>query len=131
MLIATRWRWLIWIVSVTAWTVAVLYPKVPESGVVGIDEFISAWNYLLHKSVHVGAYAVMTLLTAWLHAPLRWRWLLVFVLTAHGTATEMGQWVMNEQLHWSVRVGHLHDVAYDNLGVLIGLVIGWKWWMRE
>jgi hypothetical protein len=30
-----------------------------------------------------------------------------------------------------VRVGHLHDVAYDNLGVLIGLLVGWKWWMRE
>jgi VanZ family protein len=125
----TRWRWLLWSVYVVLWTTALLYPKVPETGLADVDE--SLWvQYLFAKSVHVTAYAVMTLLTAWLSAPQRYRWLLVYFLMAHGTATEMGQWTMRE-LEWSVRIGHLHDVAFDNVGVLIGLLLGWKWWMQE
>jgi hypothetical protein len=130
MVSSTRWRCLIWTVYVTAWTVALLYPVLPTTGLEGIDEVISLHRYLIAKSVHVSAYAVLTILTAWLHAPSRYRWLFVFFLMAHGTATEMGQWIMRE-LVWSMRIGHLHDVAYDNLGVLIGLLVSWKWWTRE
>jgi hypothetical protein len=126
----SRWRWHFWSVYVLAWTIALLYPVVPETGISDVDEFIEPHRYLLAKSVHVSAYAVMTLLTAWLNAPMRYRWLLVYFLMAHATATEMGQWAMRE-LEWSVRVGHLHDVAFDNVGVLIGLLVGWKWWMQE
>jgi VanZ family protein len=130
MVVAHRWRWLIWGVYVTAWTIALLYPRAPHAGVEEIDALIEPSRYLIAKSIHVSAYAVMTLLTAWLGAPLRYRWLLVFLLMVHGTATEMGQWSM-QVAGWSVRIGQLHDVAYDNLGVLIGLLIGWKWWTRD
>jgi VanZ family protein len=125
-----RWRWHFWSVYVVLWTTALLFPVIPETGFEDVDEFISPNRYLLAKSVHVSAYAVMTLLTAFLNAPMRYRWLLVYFLMAHGTATEMGQWTMRE-MQWSVRIGHLHDVAFDNVGVLIGLLLGWNWWMRE
>jgi hypothetical protein len=124
------WRWLIWSAYLSAWTSGLLFPVPPRTGVDMLDETIEPHRYAVHKAVHVAAYAVLTLLTAWLNVPMRWRWLLVFLLMAHGTATEMGQWGMRE-LHWSIRIGHLHDVAFDNLGVLIGLAVSWKWWMRE
>jgi hypothetical protein len=126
----SSWRWLIWKFYVTLWTIALLSPVIPETGMAHVDEFISPWRYLLAKAVHVTAFAVMTILTGWLHAPARYRWLLVFFLMAHATATEMGQWGM-QQMEWSVRTGHLHDVAYDDVGILIGLLVSWKWWMKE
>jgi hypothetical protein len=130
MALSPHWRWLIWSVYVTAWTIALLFPRAPEAGVGEIDAFLELNRYSIAKTIHVSAYAILAILTAWLGAPMRYRWLLVFLLMLHATATEMGQWSMQE-LGISVRVGHLHDVAYDNLGVLIGLLIGWKWWTRE
>ena len=82
-----RWRWHFWSVYVVLWTTALLFPVIPETGFEDVDEFISPHRYLLAKSVHVSAYAVMTLLTAFLNAPMRYRWLLVYFLMAHGTAT--------------------------------------------
>jgi hypothetical protein len=125
-----RWRWLFWSAYVVLWTTALLFPVVPETGITEIDDFIAPNHYPVAKIGHVTAYAVMTLLTAWLNAPMRYRWLLVFFLMAHATATEMGQWTMR-WMAWSERIGHLHDVAYDNVGVLIGLLLGWRWWMQE
>jgi hypothetical protein len=56
----------------------------------------------------------------------------VFLIMAHGTMTEMGQWLSGpEVMGWSERIGHLHDVAYDNVGILIGLLVSWKWWTEE
>jgi hypothetical protein len=128
--VTTFVRWLLWSLYAIAWTTALLYPIKPETGVQVLDEFISPNRYLIAKSVHVTAYAVFTILTAWLHAPLRYRWLLMFVLMAHGTATELGQLGMNE-LGWSQRTGGLPDVGFDNLGVLLGVLLSRKWWIAE
>jgi hypothetical protein len=128
--VTTRWRWVLWSIYLIAWTVALLYPVPPETGVEQIDEFISPHRYVIAKTVHVSAYAVLTLLTGWLQTPLRSRPLLMFIVMAHGTLTELCQLAMTE-LEWSVRIGHLRDVAFDNLGVLIGLLLSWKWWTRE
>jgi hypothetical protein len=125
----SRWRWVVWVGFVVAWTVALLYPVVPHGGVERLRE--ESFRYFVAKTVHLSAYAVFTILTGWLRAPLRFRPLLMFVLMAHATATEMGQWWMNDVMHWSERTGHLHDVAYDNVGVLLGLLVSWKWWVRE
>lgn len=126
----THWRWLLWSMYVVAWTVALLFPSVPQTGMEGLDKLIAPHHILVAKTVHVSAYAVLTILTAWLNAPMRYRWLLMFLLMAHGTATELGQLTMNE-LHWSVRNGDLRDVAFDNLGVLLGVLVSLKWWLRE
>jgi VanZ family protein len=123
-------RWLVWALFVIAWTIALLWPVQPEIGVEQIDDLLAPFRYAVTKTLHVTAYAVLTLLTAWLKAPMRYRWLLVFFVMAHGTATEMGQLTMN-QMGVSSRLGDLRDVAFDNLGVLIGSIVGWKLWTRD
>jgi hypothetical protein len=125
-----RRRWQLWGLYVIAWTVALLYPIVPDIGLEGTEELLTV-RAVIGKTAHVSAYAVMAVLTGWLRAPTRYRWLLVFFVMAHATATEMGQWVMNEQLGWSIRTGDLRDVAYDNVGILMGLLLSWKWWTQR
>ena len=45
---------------------------------------------------------------------------------AHGTLTEM------LQLHYIPgRIGHLHDVAFDNVGIAIGICMSWNWWIKR
>lgn len=124
-----RWRWVIWSVYLSAWTIAILYPVPPQTGIEHIDA-VELNRYIVAKSAHLCGYALLAILTGWLRAPLRYRWQLVFVVMAHGTATEMGQWAMRE-MHMSIRMGQLHDVAYDNVGTLIGVLASWKWWMQE
>ncbi len=115
-----RWRWLIWIVYVAAWTTALLMP-VPETNwaIQGVEIDL---RYLFAKFVHISAYAVLAALSGWLRLPYRYRWLLVFFVMAHGTVTEL---IQDYTPH---RTGALGDVGFDNLGVAIGLLLTWKWW---
>lgn len=122
-------RWLIWSVFLVVWTVGLLYPSPPSLH--DLDEMISPFRYAVAKTVHVTAYAVLAILTGWLRVAPRYRWLMMFVIMAHATATEMGQWVSNEVLHISMRSGELYDVAYDNGGILLGLLASWKWWTDD
>jgi hypothetical protein len=121
-----RWRWWIWGLGMTLWTVALLYPEVPPVGLENTEELLTIRAFI-GKTVHVSAYVVLTCLTGWLRAPARYRWLLLFVLMAHATATELGQWGM-ETMGISARHGQLKDVAFDDLGILIGLLLTWRWW---
>jgi hypothetical protein len=116
-------------VYVTVWTVALLYPIPPPEPHDGIDEVLTV-RKVVAKTLHMSAYAVMALLTGWLKVPARYRWLLVFFLMAHATATEVAQRMLTD-LHWVERTGRLSDVALDNVGVLAGLLAGWKWWTSE
>ena len=125
-----RWRWHVWTIYVIAWTIALLFPIQPRTGEHHIDEAILPFRYAVAKTVHVGAYAVMTILTGWLNVPIRYRFMLVFFLMVHGTLTELGQFGMR-QLQISERNGDLPDVGFDNLGILLGLYVSRKWWMRE
>jgi hypothetical protein len=118
---AARWRWLIWAVYFIAWTTMLVVPT-PEVGTWTIGEDKLDLKYLFSKSLHVGAYAGLAVLTGWLRVPARWRWLLLFVLMAHGTATEL------IQTHVVSRTGCLEDVGFDNLGIALGLLLSWKWW---
>jgi VanZ family protein len=118
--LAPRWRWLIWVVYVASWTMALLMP-VPQTNwaVEGVEIDL---RYLFAKSVHVSAYAVLAGLSGWLRLPYRYRWLLLFFVMAHGTVTEL------LQLLTSHRSGALEDVGFDHLGVAIGLLLTWRWW---
>ncbi len=119
-------RWVIWTVFAIAWTVSLEAPvPVPEPDPDAIVKV--TLKVLFTKSVHVAAYAVFAMLSAWPRVPLRYRLLMIFFLMAHATATEMVQEAMHE--HWG-RTGKLSDVAFDQVGILIGLMIGWKWWTR-
>jgi VanZ family protein len=119
-------RWLIWTFVIIAWTVALEAPvPIPESP--GSGSSVLTARMLFSKSLHVAAYAFLTVLSAWPRLPTRYRWLMMFFLMAHATATEVLQVALHE---WCGRGGSLWDVALDQIGILIGFVIGWKWWMR-
>src|SRR5579863_7993348 len=105
-------RWSIWSVYVLLWTTALLTPARAINDLPGVDLF-QPFRYVAAKSLHVAAYAVMTILCAWLHVPARWRWLLVFFVMAHATLTE------HIQLYVPGRTGELHDVGFDNIGIAI------------
>jgi VanZ family protein len=119
--VSARARWLIWLAYVVAWTAALVLP-VPDTGDWTVEELGIDFRTVFAKSVHIGAYAVMTGLTAWLRVPVRYRPLLVLFLMAHGTVTEL------LQLTVSHRSGQLADVAFDNLGVILGMLLTWRWW---
>jgi VanZ family protein len=117
---STGQRWLIWGLFCVVWTLALVMP-IP-SGAPGPTD--PAERKLLAKSLHVLAYLLFTVLTGWLQAPARYRVLLLFALMAHGTVTEL------IQLAVPSRTGSLIDVGIDHLGVLLGVLIGWKWWCK-
>lgn len=116
-------RWCIWGVYVLAWTALLLTPAHTIDDLPGVD-LLAPIRYIAAKGLHVCAYAVMTILCAWLFVPARWRWLLVFFAMGHATLTE------HIQEHIQGRTGSLHDVGFDNIGIAIGLALSWKWWSR-
>jgi VanZ family protein len=115
-----RWRWLVWLVYVAALSAALLAPvpsAEPLSAELGVDV-----NLYVSKTVHVVAYALLAALAGWVRAPVRWRWLLAFVVAGHGTLMELFQSLTPH------RSGALADVVLDQLGVGLGLLLSWKWW---
>jgi len=84
--------------------------------------WLAPHRFLLAKALHITAYAVLAGLSGWLRVPCRFRWILLFVLMAHATATEL------LQLHVEGRTGDLRDVGLDHLGIGLGLLLTWKWW---
>ena len=123
---------MIWFAFALAWTAALLTPSPdrlarailawlvpgPEGGPELGDQF-----WLASKSLHVMAYALLAILSAWLRVPWPWRWLLLVFISIHGFGTELLQ-------HFIVgRHASLRDVGLDHLGALLGLVLSWKWWL--
>jgi hypothetical protein len=118
------WRWWIWGIYVAVWTGGLLVPG-PEP--VDTGEPVIDAQYVAAKAVHVGAYTAMTLLSAWLRVPLRYRSLLMFFLMVHATLTELLQYSMD----FIRRSGSLLDVGLDHIGIAIGVLAAWKWWTQE
>jgi VanZ family protein len=119
-------RWLIWSTFVILWTIALEMPvHVPET--LPGRELILSWRMLIAKSAHVAAFAVLTVLSAWAPMPPHYRWLMMFFLMAYGTGTELMQDALFE---WCGRTGLLTDVAFNQLGVLLGAAASWKLWTR-
>jgi VanZ family protein len=113
------WRWLAWGVCVAVWTAALLttYPaKIKEAVLPPEAGFPAA------KTLHVCAYAFLTATAALLHVRGPRRWLLIAFLSLHGCATEYLQNFVPG------RDGNLRDVALDHAGIVLGLLIGWRWW---
>jgi len=117
------WRWVVWAVFVALWTTALVLP-LPEDRNWPVA-LSPERKYLLAKTGHVCAYALMTILSGWLRVPMRFRLLLLFFLMAHAAATE---WI---QLNISNRTGTVDDVMLDHLGIAAGLILSWKWWSRD
>src|SRR4051794_36984890 len=104
--IVTR-RWLIWGFYLTLWTIALLLPGGSENW--PGPEIDEVRKHIIAKSMHVSAYAGLAILSGWLGVPARFRFLLVFLMMAHGTVTEL------LQLHIQGRTGALRDVGFNNL----------------
>jgi len=116
------WRWWLWGACVLLWTTALLMP-IPQGAPLPVTEF--RWKLLFGKGLHMAAYAFLTVMAAWLRAPMRYRILLVFFLMAHATATEVLQDLTKEMFG---RSGTLSDVALDQTGIAVGVLLAWKWW---
>jgi hypothetical protein len=119
-------RWLIWMGFVVGWSIALEVPFQDTAGLPG-GEFIMTNRMVVTKSLHVCVYVVMTILSGWVPMPARYRWLMMLFLMIHATGSELLQLALESHFH---RGGSLTDVGFDNLGILIGVIVSWKWWTR-
>ena len=126
-------RWCVWSIFAIAWTVSLLVPKPIRSSelaeavaspMLGEESAKEAGKIIsIGKIMHVTAYALFTGLSAWLMVSPRRRWLLLVVLAGHGVLTEFLQWLLPTN-----RTGCLYDVGLDYIGILLGVLLTWKWW---
>jgi VanZ family protein len=118
----TKFRALVWSVYTAVWTTALLTPQPVQVA----DAILSKENsFFAFKTLHVSAYALLTILTGWLNAPSRWRRLLLCFLSVHALSTEFCQrFVPNRYPSWA-------DVGWDHIGIVLGLILSWAWWTQE
>lgn len=114
-----RLRWLLWAGFLLLWSAALLTPQPVRAAEAMLAEEA---RFPASKLLHVAAYAVAALLTAWLPLPPRYRWLLLLALAAHAFATEYLQQFVR------ARYPSLRDVALDHAGLLLGVLLTWKRW---
>jgi VanZ family protein len=111
-------RGLGWCVCVVVLTAALLTTYPVELGKAVAPEGL---YFPAAKTLHVCAYAFLTVFISWL--PLRrWRWLLLAFLSLHAAGTEFGQ------LFIPGRKGKFVDILIDHIGLFLGLVLTWKRW---
>lgn len=115
---------IIWLVYTLLWTIGLVLPG-SATEIEPLDKLLTGYRFAAAKSLHVCAYAVMTMLSARLPVPARFRWMLVFFLMAHATVTELLQ-----EKFIPMRSGELDDVGFDQLGITVGILITWKRWVR-
>ena len=119
--VVRRWRWLLWSVFVIVWTTALVIP-VPGDAFVNIESIRINLKFVLAKSLHVFAYAAMTVLSGRLLIAPRFRWAMMYFLMFHAGLTE----IIQERLVY--RSGLLMDVMIDSAGVALGVAVSWKYW---
>jgi VanZ family protein len=74
------------------------------------------------KILHVCVYATLTLLGGSMRLTRTQRWLVLFLMAAHGCVTEFLQQFVEG------RTGCVRDVGLDCLGITLGVFAGWRWW---
>jgi VanZ family protein len=114
------WRGAIWLAFVLLWTTGLLMPMTQET--TKYLPWVAAHKVVIGKSLHVLSYALLAILSGWLRVPCRFRWILLFLIMAHATATELLQRFIEG------RTGTLVDVGLDHLGIALGLLVTWRWW---
>ena len=107
-----------------AWTTALLAPDPTKTPSLEYEIHVSL-KFFVGKSLHLAAYAGMTILGGWILLPFRFRLWLLFFLMAHAGITEHLQDLGGH------RSGLLMDVLIDFGGVAVGLLLSWHWWTRE
>jgi VanZ family protein len=117
--LGTRTRWAIWGIYVAAWTTALLTPHPVRVAEAVLPEHAI---FPTSKALHIGAYAGMAILSAWLRVPGKARWGLLLFLSFHTMATEYLQGFV------PTRVPSWGDVLIDHVGLALGLLVSWRWW---
>jgi VanZ family protein len=107
-------RWAVWwlLLAVLSW--ALLSPQPPLVAQALLPEELT---FTASKSVHVGAYAFLTLLVLWLPATPKQRVALWVLLGLHGALTEVGQRFVPG------RYGSAADVLVNLTGLSLGLAL--------
>lgn len=104
--------WPLWILTLFVWTILLLRPEPVTFQEVAVPV---PWRYALAKGLHVGVYA---LLSGWGCCLIQHKWWVLGVgLLCHGALTE------GLQTFTQFRHGAIADVAWDGLGVGIGLCV--------
>ena len=121
MRIPASWLWATWLLLFAVWTLALVtkYPAELEKELVPPEHIFRA-----SKLLHLCMYAFLTFSSGFLTKRRGVRWLLVLVLSVHGFATEYIQTLVPG------RDGNLLDVAIDHAGILLGLLLTWRWRAR-
>ena len=112
-------RRVVWLAYLVLWTAVLVTPQpvhVSQATLPGPARFSVA------KSLHIAAYALLCILSAWQRLPMRWRPLLLLSLATHAALTEYIQQYVPE------RSGTLSDVLLNLLGLYLGVVLAWRWW---
>jgi VanZ family protein len=114
-----RTHFAVFCLCLALWTVALLVPvpKETASKALGGAEGV----FLFGKTLHICAYAFLTLLGGTMSMTRRQRWGVLGLMSFHGFATEFFQQFVN-------RGASLRDVGLDHAGIALGLIIGWAWW---
>jgi hypothetical protein len=118
---ATPLRWLVWSVYAAAWTAALLVPVPVQPEPTGLKS--PDVLFYFSKAVHLSAYAVFAVLSAWVGAPLPYCRLLLASLFVHAAGTEILQALLPTGRH-----GCVSDFFLDSVGIAIGVALSWKWW---
>lgn len=118
-----RYRWLVWGAYFLVWAYLLTFFDVPDSLVRVTEAVMPTRRFYVAKAVHLSGYAAFAALSGWLCVRQRYRPLLLFVLMIHGSATEICQEAFTN------RDARLLDVGLNHVGVFIGFVLTWKWWM--
>ena len=117
-----RIRFAIWLMFTIAWTAALLTPQPVE-----IRNTILAEESRepAGKALHVGAYAVLAILTCSILPLIRSRIFLLLFLSTHAMLTEYFQGFVPQ------RTASWVDVGWDHLGIGIGLLAAIIWRRRR
>jgi VanZ family protein len=115
-------RWAAWMLYVAAWSAALLTPHPVYAAHALIP---SAYQFLCAKALHVTAYALWAVLTAWLPVRGRSRGVLFAMLFGHALASEFFQQFV------PMRHGCWADVGIDSAGIVLGLALTCGWWLAR
>lgn len=114
-------RFVLWAGLLAPWTWVLLVP-IPQKTVQAVGgASISFW---IGKTLHIGVYATLGLLTSCLPVGRKWRILAALFLISHGGTTEYLQQFVQ-------RGASGFDFARDTLGVCLGCLVAWRCWRRR
>ncbi len=116
-------RWAVWSAYLLLLSAALLTPHPAH---LAHDLFpADDARFAAAKSLHLGTFAFLAVLTGWLRPPPPRRWLLLLVLSLYACGTEFLQQFVPS------RSGTWQDVTINHTGLYLGVLLSWRWWLSE